>query len=145
VLALTGDPRAAALFGIALGITQMIVINLRRLPIAPLQCASVGLIPILSTLTILTRAPFRFAQSHDLLRRVWRDDAARRVDGPAHSPHRVRASSPKLIARCQRVWAGLLLSTGALYQELAFSIDARMVATIMASVAIAPKVTLFAA
>lgn len=146
VLALTGDPRAAALLGIALGASQLAYMKLRRLPIAPLQWASVGLIVILGTLTILTRDPrfvlvkvtiFYTAFGATMLKPGWME---------RYIPHIAAGHLPeKLVAGFERAWASLMLGTGALNLVLAFTVDARTAANIMGPLAIGSKVALFAA
>lgn len=145
VLALTGDSRAAALLGIALGVMQVAYMKLRRLPIPPLQWASVGLIVILGTLTILTHDPrfvlmkvtiFYTTFGATMLKAGWMERYIPPI-AVAHLPER-------LVANFERAWAGLMLSTGALNLALAFTVDARTAATIMATLAIGSKVSLFA-
>lgn len=146
VLAFTGDPRAAALLGIALGVSQLAITKARRLPIAPLQWASVGLIVTLGTLTILTRDPrfvlvkvtiFYAAFGATMLKPGWME---------RYIPHIAAGHLPeKLVAGFERAWAGLMLGTGALNLVLAFTVDARIVAYVMAPLAIGSKVVLFAA
>ena len=145
MLALTGDFRAAALLGMALGVMQVAYMKLRRLPIAPLQWASVGLIVILGTLTILTRDPrfvlmkvtlFYTTFGATMLKAGW---MKRYIPPIAH-----RHLPERLVANFERAWAGLMLSTGALNLVLAFTVDARTAANVMATLAIGSKVSLFA-
>jgi intracellular septation protein A len=144
VLALTGDPRAAALLGIALGLSQLGYAKLRRLPIAPLQWASVGLIVTLGTLTILTNDPrfvlakvtiFYAAFGGSMLKPGWMERYIPRI-AAGHLPER-------LVAGFERAWAGLMLFTGVLNLALAFAVDARTTANIMMPWAIGSKVALF--
>lgn len=146
VLAFTGDPRAAALTGIALGVSQLAFMKVRRLPIAPLQWASVGLIVTLGTLTILTRDPrfvlvkvtiFYTAFGATMLKPGWME---------RYIPHVAAGHLPeKLVGGFERAWAGLMLGTGVLNMVLAFTVDARTAANVMAPLAIGSKVALFAA
>jgi intracellular septation protein A len=144
VLALTGDPRAAALFGIALGVSQLGYAKLRRLPIAPLQWASVGLIVTLGALTILTNDPrfvlvkvtiFYAAFGGSMLKPGWMERYIPDI-ATGHLPER-------LVAGFERAWAGLMLFTGVLNLALAFAVDARTTANIMMHWAIGSKVALF--
>ncbi len=144
VLALTGDPRAAALLGIALGVSQLVYTKLRRLPIAPLQWASVSLIVALGTLTILTHDPrfvlvkvtiFYAGFGASMLHPGWMERYIPQI-AAGHLPER-------LVARFERAWAGLMLFTGVFNLALSFAIDAQTTANIMAPWAIGSKVALF--
>lgn len=145
VLASTGDPRAAALSGIALGVSQLAFTKWRRRPVPPLQWASLGLIVALGALTILTRDPrfvlvkvtiFYGAFGATMLRPGW---MARYIPTVAngHLPER-------LVGNFERLWAGLMLGTGALNLVLAFTADARTAANVMAPMAAGSKIALFA-
>lgn len=146
VLAFTGDARAAALVGIALGVSQLAWMKVRNLPIAPLQWASVGLIVTLGTLTILTHDPrfvlvkvtiFYAAFGATMLKPGWME---------RYIPHVAAGHLPrKLVSGFERGWAALMLGTGVLNLALAFTVDARTAANVMAPLAIGSKVALFAA
>ena len=146
VLALTGDPRAAALLGIALGLLQLAIVKMRGQRIAPLHWASVGLIVIFGTLTIVTHDPrfvlvkvtiFYAVFGATMLRRGWMERYIPSI-AAGHLPER-------LIGGFERIWAALMLGTGALNLVLTFTIDARTVATIMTTWAIGSKLALFTA
>jgi len=146
VLALSGDARAAALLGIALGVSQIALLRLRRLPISPIAWASVGLTVTLGALTIATSDPrfvlvkvtiFYAVFGATMLRPGWMERYIPSI-AAGHLPER-------LIGGFERIWAALMLGTGALNLLLAFTVDARTVATIMTTWAIGSKLALFAA
>ncbi len=144
VLALTGDARIAAVLGMALGGAQLARAWWRREPIPPLQWASVGMVMLFGTLTLLTRDPrfilvkatiFYLAFGGAMLRARWME----RYIPPIASGHLPAG----LVSGFERGWAVLMLGTGALNLALALTIDAGAAAWIMTLWATGSKIALF--
>lgn len=145
VLALTGDARVAAVLGMALGVAQLAHAGWRREPVPPLQWASVSMVLLFGTLTLLTRDPrfilvkatiFYLAFGGAMLRAGWME----RYIPPIASGH----LPAKLVGGFERGWAALMLGTGALNLALALMMDARTAAWIMMLWATGSKIALCA-
>jgi intracellular septation protein A len=144
VLALTDDARIAAVLAMSLGGAQLARARWRREPIAPLQWASVGMVMLFGTLTLLTRDPrfilikatiFYLAFGGAMLKAGWMN----RYIPPIASGH----LPARLVSGFERGWAALMLGTGALNLALALLIDPRAAAWIMTLWATGSKIALF--
>lgn len=145
VLAATGDARAAAALGVALGLAQVALQRRRGLPVAPLQWAGLALVVVLGGLTIATRDPRFLLFKASLVYAVL--GAAMLRPGwmgrylPALAAGRV---PPRLVAGFERGWAALMGATGALNLLLIAAVDARVAALAMGWWAPCSKLALFA-
>jgi intracellular septation protein len=145
LLAITGDPRIAATVGMTVAAGQLILAVLRRQPMAPLQWASIALVLIMGSLTLLTNDP-RFVLvkatlvygiiGGSMLKRGW---MARYVP-PIAAAH----LSAGLLGGFERAWAALLLGTGALNLILVIAISSKGAAQFMVIWIFASKLALFA-
>lgn len=145
LLAVTGEPRLAAAVGMAVAIGQLAFAWWRGQPIAPLQWASIAVVLLVGTLTLLTNDP-RFVLvkatlvygiiGGSMLKRGW---MARYIPAiaAAHLPDR-------LLAGFEKAWAVLLLGTGLLNLGLMLTENAEQAAQFMAIWIVASKLILFA-
>lgn len=145
ILLATGDPRLAAAMGMALAVGQLVLAMARRRPLPTLQWASIALVLVVGSLTLLTNDP-RFVLvkatlvygiiGGSMLKRGW---MARYIPtiAAAHLPSR-------LLGRFEKAWAILLLGTGVLNISLVLVSSAERTAQFMAIWVFASKLALFA-
>jgi intracellular septation protein A len=145
ILAVTGDPRFAATVGLALAVGQIVFAMVRRQPIATLQWASIALVLVVGSITLLTNDP-RFVLvkaslvygfiGASMLKPGW---MARYVPSiaAAHLPD-------SLLGWFEKAWAGLLLGTGVLNLALMLEASSEGAAQFMAIWIFASKLALFA-
>lgn len=142
--AVTADARLAAAAGMAIAVGQLAYATIRRRRIAILQWASIGVVLVVGTLTLLTGDP-RFVLvkvtlvyaiiGGSMLRRGW---MARYVPPIAaeHLPE-------NLLGGFEKAWAILLLGTGALNLTLVLAANPARTPQIMAVWVVASKLGLF--
>ncbi|MFM5948178.1 MAG: septation protein IspZ [Novosphingobium sp.] len=145
ILAITGDPRLAATVGMILATGQLIYARLRGQSVATLQLASIAVVLLVGTLTLLTNDP-RFVLvkatlvygiiGSSMLKRGW---MARYIPAiaAAHLPD-------SLLGWFEKAWAALLLGTGLLNFALVLAASAERTAQFMAFWIVASKLFLFA-
>jgi intracellular septation protein len=145
IFVVTADPRLAAAVGMALAVGQLVFAKVRHRSIATLQWASIALVLVVGSLTLLTNDP-RFVLikatlvygiiGGSMLKRGW---MARYIPpiAAAHLPD-------KLLGQFEKAWATLLLGTGVLNLFLVLAASAERAAQFMAIWVIASKLALFA-
>ncbi len=145
LLAITGDSRLAAAVGMALAVGQLSFAVIRRRPIATLQWASIVLVLVMGSLTLLTSDP-RFVLvkatlvygtiGGSMLKPGWMSRYIPSI-AAAHLPDR-------LLGGFERAWAALLLGTGVLNLVLVRTASPELAAQFMAIWIFASKLALFA-
>ncbi|MFM5929284.1 MAG: septation protein IspZ [Novosphingobium sp.] len=145
LFAITGDARIAAAAGMALATGQLAFSLARRRPIATLQWASIAVVLVVGTITLLANdARFVLIKAAlvygiigiSMLKRGW---MARYI--PAIAATHLQ---DRLLGRFENVWAALLLGTGAINLYLVLSTSPQWAAKFMAIWAVASKFALFA-
>ncbi len=145
VLALSGNVAAAVVFGIALGVVQLVWMLSRRQPISAMQWTSLALVVVMGGLTLVTDDPryvlFKvsivyLAIGAAMLQPGW----IYRYVPPIAIGHIPR----RLVIISGFVWAALIIGTGLLNLALVLTQTPRMVAIVMGLWAPTSKIALFA-
>lgn len=142
LIALKVDARVATAAAMAVGLAQILYMRARKLEIAPLQWASLGLVLLFGTATILTNdARFLMAKPSIIyaivgvvmLKRGWM---------MRYLPPHAEGRGQNVMIAFGYVWAGLMFATGAANLVVAILFPAHWVA-FMAVVPTVSKLALF--
>ncbi|HQV04610.1 MULTISPECIES: septation protein IspZ [unclassified Novosphingobium] len=145
ILAITGDPRLAASVGMALAVGQLVFAKVRHRPIAPLQWASIAVVLIVGTLTLLTNDPRFVLVKATLVYGIIGSSMLKRGWMARYIPAIAAAHLPtSLLGWFEKAWAALLLGTGVLNFTLVLAVSAERTAQYMAIWVFASKLCLFA-
>ena len=145
LFAITHDPRLASAVGIAVAILQVFLAKVRQVPIAPLQWASIGLVLVLGSLTILTSDPRFVIVKVTLVYAVIGGTMLQRGWMARYIPNIAAAHLPdRLLYGFEKSWAALLLGTGALNLYVVLTGQAEQAAGFLAVWVVASKLALFA-
>jgi len=145
VLAMSGNVAAAVLFGIALGLVQLMWMLSRRQPVSAMQWTSLALVLVMGGLTLATNDPryvlFKvsivyLAIGAAMLQPGW----IYRYVPPIALGHIPR----HMVIVSGFVWAALIIGTGVLNLALILTQTPRMVAIVMGLWAPLSKIALFA-
>lgn len=145
VLATTGSVTLATTFGVAFGVGQVILWKLRKQPISAMQWASLGLVLVMGSATLIT---------HDARFILIKPTIVYAVIGAAMlqpgwmgrymPPVALEKLPSSLIVGGGYVWAGLMFLSAILNLIVAFNLPAKDAALFMAIWSPASKLTLFA-
>ncbi|MFM5923077.1 MAG: inner membrane-spanning protein YciB [Novosphingobium sp.] len=145
VLALTGDPRLSAAVGMVLALGQLIFAKLRHKPIAVLQGASIGLVLVVGSLTLLTNDPRYVLVKATLVYGIIGGSMLKSGWMARYIPAIAAAHLPdRLLGRFEKAWAALLLGTGVLNLAMVLAGSPERAAQFMAIWVFASKLALFA-
>ena len=145
VFALTDNPGLAAAVGIALAVGQVGFAMVRHRPIATLQRASIALVLVVGTLTLLTNDPRFVLVKATLVYGIIGASMLKRGWMARYIPPIAAAHLPEwLLGQFEKAWAMLLLGTGALNLALVLAISPERAAKVMAIWVVASKLALFA-
>ena len=145
ILVVSGDPRLAAAMGIALAIGQLIFTKVRHRQIAPLQWASIALVLVVGSLTLMTNDPRFVLVKATLVYGIIGATMLKPGWMACYIPAIAAGHLPgRLLGGFERAWAVLLLGTGALNLILTLTASGARTAQVMAIRVVASKLTLFA-
>jgi intracellular septation protein len=145
LLAITGDPRLAATVGMTLAAGQLVLAMVRRQPMASLQWASITLVLLVGSLTLLTNDPRFVLVKATLVYGIIGGSMLKRGWMVRYIPPIATAHLPNgLLGGFEKAWAALLLGTGVLNLILVLAVSSKGAAQFMFIWIFASKLALFA-